>query len=312
MTDTTSGKYDVIIAAYNNEAYIEAALRSVFQSSVQPSRVIVVDDASSDNTPEIAASFDRVEVLQNEQNQERSTTRNRGVEASDADYIQFLDADDLLHPEKTKHQIQILEKNPKVDVAVGDVWLFHDGQWPGEKRTYPADIDFLRQLIRKNIFALHSLLFRKSFFERFGNFDPALPIGEDRELYIRSFVNGANWIYTPGAEGYYRQHQSGTIRSRQYDSAYFNAVAIRRHRHDLAEIADGRYRKLTADSLRTLARNANMVLRPMDEVAQLISESSEIHHSPTLPQNRIYHWMEKLLGSVIFERLLRLRFLLGR
>ena len=312
MSTDRSGTYDVIIAAFNSEAYIREAIESVLQSSCRPSRIIVIDDASTDRTVEIASAFDNVEVLRNEKNQERSITRNRGIQASSADYIQFLDADDLLHPEKTAIQVNFLDENPHVDVAVGDVWLFQDGHWPGEKREYSEEMDFLHQLISKNIFALHSLLFRKTFFTRFGKFDPDLPISEDRELYIRSIVNGAKWAYTPGSEVYYRQHQSGTIRSRQYESAYYNAAPIRKHRRELAEFAGGKYRQHTADSLRTLARNANMVCRPMSEVRNLIGESREISEKARLDQNRLYQLMENLMGAVLFERLLRIRFWFNR
>lgn len=304
--------YDVIIAAFNSEAYIGEAIRSVLSSSRQPYRIIVVDDDSEDQTVEVASSFGGVEVLQNPENQERSRTRNRGIRESNADFIQFLDADDLLHPDKTAIQLDFLENNPQIDVAFGDVWLFSDGEWPGEKRIYPNKFDVTEQLIRKNILALHSLLFRRSFFERFGYFDSSLPISEDRELYLRSMISGAKWHYTNGAEVYYRQHEGGTIRSRQYESAYYNAVPVRKHRRELAGLSHGRYKQVIADSLRTLARNANIAGRPMSEVITLIDEATEICDTPQITQNRWYQLFEYVFGPKSLERLLRLRFRFGR
>ena len=305
---TKTPTYDVIVAAYNSGAYIGRAIQSVLDSTMPPRMIIVVDDASEDDTAEIASEYDRVKVIRNARNLERSRTRNTGIRVSDADFIQFLDADDLLAPEKVATQLEVMEQEPETDVTFGDVRLFRNGEWPGQWREYPPDMDVLEQLIRKNILALHSLLFRSSFFDRFGMFDESLPISEDRELYIRSLLNGARWRYTPGATVYYRQHDAGTIRSRGYESARYNAVPVRRHRKELAAFGEGRYRKVVAESIRTLARNANIAGRPLPEITEMIDEALELDPGVTMDQNRVYQTVENLLGPKVLERLLRPRF----
>lgn len=302
--------YEVVIAAFNAEKYLAEAIQSVLESSVQPRKIWVVDDASTDRTSDIAKQFSKVELLRNKENRERSYSRNIALERCESEFVQILDADDIIHPEKIAQQLDYFESYPEIDVALGDVQIFTNEfrkENFGEHRTYP-DVDILEQLIRKNTFAIHSMLFRRSFFERFGNFREDLPISEDRELYIRGILKGAHFLYTPNALCYYRMHESGTVRSRQPETALYNALPIREHRKELATFEDGAYRSVTGESLRTLARNANIHKRPFPEVVEIIKESEEMKPFPVMEQNPVYTLIEKIAGPVMLERILRVKF----
>ena len=94
----------VIIPVYNGEKYLRESIDSIFSQTYTPIEVIVVDDGSTDQSKAIARSFPQIRYLfQN--NSGHASARNRGIRAANADYISFLDSDDLWLPEKLLLQI---------------------------------------------------------------------------------------------------------------------------------------------------------------------------------------------------------------
>lgn len=105
----------VVVPAYNAEAYIGATLRSVLAQSYGDFEVIVIDDCSTDATPgvvaDIASADSRVRLIRLERNfGAPAGPRNVGVNAAKGDFIAFLDADDIWHPDKLRLQVEVLER----------------------------------------------------------------------------------------------------------------------------------------------------------------------------------------------------------
>lgn len=113
MQNNSSVSIDVIIPAYNASKYIAETIESVLAQTLLPNKIIVVDDGSTDDTVEVVEKFyfDLIEVI-SIPNGGVSHARNVGIHASNADYIAFLDADDLWEPEKLSAQAQALELHP--------------------------------------------------------------------------------------------------------------------------------------------------------------------------------------------------------
>ncbi len=92
---------DVVVPVFNNSTTIIRALDSIINQSVIPNRIIIIDDASTDETLSLiydwSKEFSNVEILQNKSNLGPSATRNRGWDAATSDLIAFLDADDYWH-----------------------------------------------------------------------------------------------------------------------------------------------------------------------------------------------------------------------
>ena len=109
----SSSSIDVIIPAYNASEYIAKTIESVLAQTLLPNKIIVVDDGSTDDTIEVVEKFksDLIEVI-SIPNGGVSKARNVGIHASNADFIAFLDADDLWEPEKLSAQAQALELHP--------------------------------------------------------------------------------------------------------------------------------------------------------------------------------------------------------
>ena len=104
----------IVMPAYNAEAYIEAAIRSVMSQTFENWELIVIDDGSQDATVDIvrrlAREDSRITFLQNENNMGVSKTRNRGMDLAGDNYVAFLDSDDVWHPEKLEVQLARLKQ----------------------------------------------------------------------------------------------------------------------------------------------------------------------------------------------------------
>ena len=106
----------VVIPAYNAQLTIVRALQSVADQTFQVTEIIVVDDASTDNTIETVSEYSKnssiaIRLLPSNRNAGPGSARNRGWDSSNSDYIAFLDADDVWHPRKIEIQVREMEKN---------------------------------------------------------------------------------------------------------------------------------------------------------------------------------------------------------
>ena len=129
----------VIIPCYNVEKYLEACISSVWNQSYKDLEIICVDDGSKDGTARLLMQLQKNSPLPmqvvNQLNQGASAARNRGLTCAKGDYLQFLDADDILLPEKIQHQIDLALENGKPDLIVGSL---SKTKWirPDSIRTY--------------------------------------------------------------------------------------------------------------------------------------------------------------------------------
>lgn len=304
--------YDAVICAKDMEQFIGETIENLQSAILPPQTIWVIDDGSSDNTATIAANYAHVQVIKNGTNKGKSYSRNVGITSSQAPFIQLIDADDLIAPEKPLQQVQFLLQNPNIDAVYGDVQHFIETSSGREFRpiiSYEHISDMLDQLIQKNVYALHSFLFRRSYFEKAGLFDERLVTSQDRELWIRALLRNCKVEYQPGNLALYRRHAQSTIASQQTHVAFYNALAVSLHSDELIRFENGKYVETTRTSLRMLARNANRYLRDFAEVDELIAKAYQTDKTPIqLVQKNLYNLMEVVLGAKITERLLRPKF----
>ncbi|MFK7932750.1 MAG: glycosyltransferase family 2 protein [Saprospiraceae bacterium] len=121
-------KISILIPLYNAAHYIEATIQSALQQTWQNKEVIIVDDGSTDNSLAIAQKFANHQVkVVSQKNQGACTARNRAFRESMGDYIQYLDADDLLHPDKISQQMHRLRSKANAYVAACPWGRFEEG-----------------------------------------------------------------------------------------------------------------------------------------------------------------------------------------
>lgn len=123
----------VLIPCHNAARWIGATLQSVLAQTWPRIEVIVVDDGSSDDSMEAMRAFraSNVQIIRQEHGG-AATARNRALEKARGRYIQYVDADDLLSPDKIEQQVQLLESEPPDLLAVSGTIHFNDGATPAD------------------------------------------------------------------------------------------------------------------------------------------------------------------------------------
>lgn len=147
------GLVSVIMPAYNSEAFISEAIRSVMEQTYTNWELLVIDDASSDSTCKVIQKFsradDRIHILRNDSNQGTHQTRNKGIEAASGDFIAFLDADDLWKPEKLEKQLKILSSNTIAACFSSYELISEDGK-PLNKKVEALPVLTYHKLLKAN------------------------------------------------------------------------------------------------------------------------------------------------------------------
>lgn len=204
-----SGAVAVIVPCYNAAPTIAATLKSALEQDV-PVEVIVIDDGSSDNSLAIARKFEPHVRVVTGPNRGVSAARNQGISETTADWLVFLDADDLLQPETLKSRLYAAEKS-QADVVICD-WLdAHDDgngllttgsrrsiDWPALK----ADAELATAV---HVWAMTgAILYRRAIVEKIGGFRTDLPIIQDARFLFDAAYHGARFARSPHVGAQYR------------------------------------------------------------------------------------------------------------
>ncbi|WP_278686731.1 glycosyltransferase family 2 protein [Alistipes finegoldii] len=111
----------VIMPLYNAERFVGESIENVLRQTVGDFELIVIDDASTDASAEIARAYaakdDRIVLMHNELNSGAARTRNRALDAARGKFITFMDADDLCSPERFAKQLAFFEQHPQTDIC---------------------------------------------------------------------------------------------------------------------------------------------------------------------------------------------------
>jgi glycosyltransferase involved in cell wall biosynthesis len=201
-------QFSVVIPAYNAEGVIGSAIRSVLQQTEKDLELIVVDDGSSDRTPEVveAVKDSRVSLVR-QTNMGTPGARNTGIAESRGPYVSFLDNDDLWMPNYLETMDEALRADPESGFAYTDGWGLVDRVHRIRKRTAmsgggpdppPRDPeDMLVELMRRN-FVLSSATVRRTALERVGGFRSGFGGCDDYDLWIRLLCAGYRAVRAPG------------------------------------------------------------------------------------------------------------------
>ena len=179
----------VIIPTHNRARLLPRAARSVLNQTFRELELIVVDDASSDDTRQVVAALDdpRVRYIRHDRNRGAPEARNTGIEAARGKYIAFQDSDDEWLPEKLEKQMAVFKPGSDADVVYCSMLLEQAGSTitiPGAGITVLQG-DVLPQLLAGNFVSTQTLLLRRECLEKVGGFDTRLPRFQDWELVIR-------------------------------------------------------------------------------------------------------------------------------
>ena len=211
----------VIIPAYNAERWLPETLKSVLEQGVHPMEVIIVDDGSTDSTPTYVLKDWPQYTLIRTENCGVSHARNLGMAKARGDFIQFLDADDLLEPGKIRRQLDILLSCPDADVVYSN-WQrlveAKSGMFIREEvilRTI-EDIDADPEIAFFDSMwcPTGAYLYRRSFLAKVGEWKSWLPVIQDARFAWDCARAGARWAHDEAVSTLYRQHSTGSVSTR--------------------------------------------------------------------------------------------------
>ena len=161
----------VISPAWNPGPFLKEALASVMAQTRHPSSVVVVDDGSDDDVvADTVAEYPTVRLMRQEQSGS-SVARNRGADATDSEFLMFLDADDRLRPEALRSLHAALEADPALGMVHGRMFEFVDERYPP-----PQGVRCSESVVAARLHG--STLLRRSAWECVGPFDERLKMGE--------------------------------------------------------------------------------------------------------------------------------------
>jgi len=182
-------KVSVIIPTYNRANYLRSAIQSVLNQTFKDLEIIVVDDASTDNTRQVVHEIvdDRIHYIAHKKNRGGARAKNTGIKNSEGEFIAFLDDDDLWIPTKLEKQLGLLNMNPEISVVYTGAWdIDKDGKVgrPLENPSLRGNIYPI--ILKKNYVVCDSgALVKKECFDVTGLFDENLPCNQDWDLWIR-------------------------------------------------------------------------------------------------------------------------------
>jgi hypothetical protein len=193
----------MIIPTHNRAELLQEALDSVYaQEGVGEQfemEIIVIDDASSDATPEVMRRNPGARYIRFETNQGASAARNAGIRASQGTYVAFLDDDDLCLSHRSMMHVSVLETHPEVGVVYGQMICTGDGKptlWPDASRA-PSGSTFHAVLMAEFIL-MDCVLVRREAFETAGCFDENLGTMEHYDMFVRLAFH-VPFAFVPGA-----------------------------------------------------------------------------------------------------------------
>jgi glycosyltransferase involved in cell wall biosynthesis len=179
----------VIIPTHNRAELLRSAITSVLNQTYQDFEIIVVDDASKDNTHEVVANFGdrRIRYIHHETGKGDAGARNTGIIHSTGGYIGFLDDDDQWLPKKLGLQVAMLENSPQ---HVGCVYTGQFDVDGTDGRILSIYYPNQRGDLSKHLFAdacivTSTVLLKREVFEKVGLFDESIPYCNDYDMWIR-------------------------------------------------------------------------------------------------------------------------------
>lgn len=178
----------VIVPVYNSEQTIKRALDSIFAQTYPSFEVIVVDDASSDQTLNLVAQYtdERLSIIQSPENRGAATARNKGIATAKGRWIAFLDSDDAWKPTKLARQVEFLERDRKPVAACATGYNIDKNG-----RRFAVVLNLTPQQFRNDILfgctisPGSTLMVKRDVFDTIGGFDEAFKRLEDWDWLLR-------------------------------------------------------------------------------------------------------------------------------
>ncbi|MFZ0825997.1 MAG: glycosyltransferase family 2 protein [Verrucomicrobiia bacterium] len=209
----------ILIPAYNAQDWIADTIRSALSQTWPGKEIIVVDDGSRDQTLTVARQFaSRGVAVVTQDNQGAAAARNHALSLSQGDYLQWLDADDILAPEKVARQMEAAERHPGKRTLYSSAFARFYYRWqqaPFVPTSVWCDLSPTEYMVRKmeeNIFMqTMAWLVSRELTEAAGPWDTRLRVDDDGEYFCRILLECDGIVFVPEARSYWRMSGSTSL-----------------------------------------------------------------------------------------------------
>ena len=260
-----------IIPTHGRPGHLSRSLESVLQQTLAPAEIIVVDDLDDGPTAAIVQVMAlRTEIplrrILNRAHPGASGSRNAGAAASRAEFLAFLDDDDVWYPEHLARAVAELNRTGADAAISGLRRIKHDGTI--QPIVIPPRAAIEARLFDKNFGMTGSnLVIRRGAFERIGGFDPALPVFNDWDFLIRMISGGIEYCAVKELTVEWREHEGDRISTPSLRRAAGIETFIAKHAAIMPPL---NRRDLTAVALGIRWRNAGSLVRRVMWAAKLV------------------------------------------
>lgn len=218
----------ILIPCYNSEQWIKQAIESALGQTWLSKEVIVLDDGSNDNSLDVIRQYGGQLRWETGENRGGGYARNRLLELARGEWVQYLDADDYLLPEKVAQQANFVLQHPKVDIVIGPTTMEFWSEERVERRLdpIPEPHDYWTMLASWKLPQTGAPLWRKSAILDVGGWKRNQPCCQEHELYLRLLIGGKKFAYHASGGSIYRQWSDETVCKRNIPEVHRRRLEI--------------------------------------------------------------------------------------
>ncbi len=281
---------DVIIPVYNGHPFVQRTLLGVISQTLKPTKIIIVNDGSTDSTLEELEKIQKqhpesnIEII-TKKNGGHSSATNVGIRASTSEFIALVDADDLWHPTKLEKQMTIFQnsRDPNLGVVYTDYLNIDPNDlplplYPTVKLDTSVKGRVFETLLQKGNLIIGSnsaVMMKRQVFLDHGFFDENLRCGEDWEMWIR-LAQTYHYDFYPEVLTYIRRHE-GNLSNQKMLHCKSDLYILHKWKDAVTEI-NGKFFITEYLSRITLGNQKNLLLNP--EYKFLLNTISEMAQFP--------------------------------
>lgn len=192
-----------IMAVYNGEKFIAEAIESILAQTVPSDEIIIINDGSTDRTPQVLSQYPQITVV-SQSNKGVWFSTNKAIDIATGKYLNFIDSDDIWHPDKNRQQLKHLIENPELDLSLCHLQQFTQ---IGQNKSYGPPQKGRTQLC---------MLIEKCKFMNVGKFGVELK-AEAMLWFQKAQLSGLKDGYLTNVLAFRRSHKSNMTRSITYN-----------------------------------------------------------------------------------------------
>lgn len=319
-------KVSICLPTYNRSHFLTYAVQSVFAQTYQDWELIICDDGSTDNTPEIVQQWQdsphlgQIIYLRQEHNIGRSKNMQAGFRAARGEYFIKFDDDDALTPEFLTKTVEILASNIEVDFVCTNHWIIdsqgqrnkdatfaNSQRWGKDKLSPGIIIDLLRETLQYQSLQVGSTLFRKSCLDQVEFMRPEADGCEDFDLLVRLAIANFQGYFLPDYLMEYRFHNAQS--SLRQDIHFLSAKIFCLDSYDFSDPALTHIQQYKLAGTKQALAMKLLQTGSSSQARQLLKDAEVIlGKSPKASAAYLISWLPKILIKLATKILRYLRF----